>query len=127
MIVPPETGIGPREVASAFASPDAARAGAEKLRVQADSLRMAYATAARLQSNGAEWQKATEEAFRKFDGPLPGTFEFRLVRDGAKAKVLKLKCNECPATAPRVTRLPRQVALNMELPEPVAPAEWESE
>ncbi|HWS86179.1 MAG TPA: hypothetical protein VN282_04410 [Pyrinomonadaceae bacterium] len=123
MLVPPDSRMDPRAPADTLVVTDAARAEADKLRAEAVSLRAAYVTAARVQANGPEWQKATEEAFRRLNGSLPGTYEFRLVRDGAKGKVLKLKCNECPATAPRLTRLPRQAALTMPLPAPVAPAE----
>lgn len=121
MIVPPESGIDPRGVASALASSDVARTEAQQFRVEAEGLRVAYAAAARFDAKSPEWQKVTEEAVRKLNGSAGGTFEFRVVRDGKQTKVLKFKCNECPATAPRLTRLPRQVALTVPLPEPVAP------
>ena len=121
MIIPPESGIDPLGTARALASGDAARAEAQQFR--AEGLRVAYAAAARFGAKGPEWQKATEEAVRKLDGSLPGAYEFRVVRDGAKPKALKFKCGECPATAPRLTRLPRQVAVTVPLPAPVAPVE----
>jgi uncharacterized protein (DUF4415 family) len=122
MIVPPETGLDPRTLADTLVSADVARGGAERRRVEADGLRVAYSAAARFDANGPEWQKATADILRQFDGSLPGAYEFRVVRDGAKAKVLKLKCGECPAAAPRLTRLlPRQAAVNLPLPAPLAP------
>ena len=120
MITPPNNGVEPPRVAATLAAIGGARIEANMLRVEADGLRVASATSARFEVNGPEWQKALEEATRNFNGPARGTFEFRLVRDGVKARVLKFKCSECPATAPRVTRLPRQVAVNIELPEPDA-------
>ena len=123
MIIPPESGIDPRGVASAFAPGDAARVEAQQFRAEAEGLRVAYAAATRWDAKGPEWQKATEEAVRKLNGSLPGAYEVRVVRDGAKTKVLKFKCNECPPTAPRLTRLPRQIAVTLPLPAPVAPAE----
>lgn len=120
MIIPPDSGIDPRTAASALASSDAARAETKQLRV-------AYVDAARFEANGAGWQKATEEAVRKLNGSLPGNYQFRVLRDGAKTKVLKFKCGDCPATAPRLPRAPRPVASGMPPPAPVAPADWVSE
>ena len=105
MITPPNNGVEPPAVAAALAAVGGARVEADRLRVEV---------------NGPEWQKALEEAARNFNGPARGTYEFRVVRDGAKGKVLKFKCGDCPAPAPRVTRLPRQVAVSIELPEPDA-------
>jgi len=122
MLVPPDSRMDPRAPSNTLVATDAARAESDKLRVEADGLRVVYATAARVQANSPEWQKATEDAFRKLDGSPAGSVEFRFVRDGAKGRVLKLKCNECPATAPRLVRLPRQAALTMPLPAPIAPA-----
>ena len=121
MIIPPENGIDPRGLASALAASDVTRVEAQQFRVEA--VRVAYAAAARSDAKGPEWQKATEEAVRKLNGSLPAAYEFRVVRDGAKTKVLKFKCGECPSTAPRLTRLPRQVAVTLALPAPVAPAD----
>ena len=123
MIIPPEMGIDPRATAGALAPSDAARAEAQQLRAEAEGLRVAHAAAARFDAKGPEWQKATAEAVRKLNGSLPGAIEFRVVRDGAKTRVLKFKCYEYPATAPRPTRLPRQVAVTVPLPAPVAPAD----
>lgn len=120
MIVPPDGRLDPRGLASALASSDVARLEAQQFRAEAQSLRVAYAAGARFDTQSPEWQKATEEAVRKLNVSA-GTLELRVLRDGSKTKVLKFKCNECPATAPRLTRLPRQVAVTMPLPEPVAP------
>jgi hypothetical protein len=120
MIIPPENGIDPRGLASALAAGDVSRVEAQQFRVE--GLRVAYAAASRSDAKVPEWHKATEEAVRKLGESLPGAYEFRVVRDGAKTKVLKFKCGECPATAPRLTRLPRQVAVALPLPAPVAPA-----
>ena len=122
MIIPPESGIDPRGMASAFASSDAARVEAQQLGAEAESLRVAYAAAAaRFEAQSPEWQKVTKEAVRKLNGSVGDTYEFRLIRDGKQTKMFRFNCNECPATAPRLTRLPRQVALTVSLPEPVAP------
>lgn len=121
MITPPSNGVEPPAFADRLAAVGGARAEAERLRVEADGLRVASVTGARFELNGPEWQKALEDVTRSFNGPASGAYEFRVVRDGAKMKVLKFKCGQCPAPAPRVTRLPRQVAVNIELPEPVAP------
>lgn len=126
MIIPPDSGIDPHGLVSALASSDAAREESKQLRAGAEGLRVAY-TAARFDANGPEWQKVTEEAVRKLNGSLPATYEFRVLRDGAKMKVLKFKCGDCPATAPRLPRAPRPVAVGMPLPAPFAPAEWVSE
>jgi hypothetical protein len=126
MIIPPESGIDPRAVASAFASSDAAREEAKQFRVEAEGLRVAYTTAASFETQSPEWQKVTEEAVRKLGRSFPATYEFRVVRDGAKAKVLKFKCGDCPATAPRLPRAPRQVAVDL-VPAPVVSLQSASE
>ncbi|MET0650266.1 MAG: hypothetical protein ABW208_26970 [Pyrinomonadaceae bacterium] len=129
MIIPPDSGIDPRALSNALASRDAARVEANEFRrVEAEGLRVAYvAAAARFDAKGAEWQKSAEEVLRNLNGSRPGTYEFRVVRDGAKTKVLKFKCAECPAPAPRAPRPPRQVASGLPLPSPVAPAETAGE
>ena len=127
MIIPPDSGIDPRGFASALASSEATREEAKQLRFEAEGLRVAYATAARFEAKGPEWQKATQDAVRKLNGSLPGAYEFRVVRDGAKAKVLKFKCGDCPATAPRAPRAPRQVPAGAPLPSPFTTAEWAGE
>lgn len=121
MIIPPESGIDPRGTASALVSSDVARLEAQQFRVEAARLRVAYGAAAHFDAQSPAWQKVTEEAVRKLNESLPGAYEFRVVRDGKQTKVLKFKCNECPATAPRLMRLPRQVAVTLPLPAPVAP------
>lgn len=114
MIIPPENGIEPRTLSNVLTARDVAR-------VEADGLRVAYAAAARGEGASPEWQKAVEDTFRRLNAAQPGAYEFRVVTGGAKAKVLKFKCAECPAPAPRLTRLPRQVAVSMPLPAPFAP------
>lgn len=116
MIVPPDGGIDPRGAGS-----DVARVDTQQFRAEAEGLRVTYATAARFDAQSPDWQKAAEEAIRKLNGATGGTYDFRVVRDGAKTKVFKFKCNECPAPAPRLTRLPRQVAVTVPLPAPIAP------
>lgn len=128
MLIPPDAGIDPRAVTSSFVSSDVSRLDADKFRAEAQGLRVAYATAARFEAQSPEWQKATEEAVRKLNA-LPGTYEFRVVRDGSKTKVLKFKCGDCPAAAPRQPRAPRQAPAPGPMP-PVAAftsAEWASE
>jgi len=126
MIIPPETGIDPRGFVSALASSDVARIEPDQLRGEAKGLRVAY-DAARFEAQGAELQKATEEAVRKLNGSLPGTFEFRVLRDGAKVRVLKFKCGDCPASAPRQPRAPRQAPAPASLPVTFTSAEWAGE
>ena len=123
MIVPPEHGIDPRGIARALNSDDVARVESDRRRVEANRLRVAYATAAGLQENG-EWQREVEDSFRMLNGSLPAGYQFRLVRDGAKTKVLKLKCGQCPSTLPRA---PRPAPAALPLPAPSAPVEWVSE
>jgi hypothetical protein len=125
MIVPPDAGIDPRSLANTLVSTEVSRAEAGKLRAEADGLRVVYA--ARFDANGSEWQKATEDAVRKLNATLPGAYEFRVVRDGAKVKVLKFKCGDCPAGAPRLPLAPRRAPAGAPLPAPSAPAEWASE
>jgi hypothetical protein len=128
MIIPPESGIEPRALSNAFASRDGARVQVNEFRAEAEGLRVAYTAAARFDAvKGSEWQKSAEEALRKLNGSLPGAYELRLVRDGAKVKVLKLKCAECPLPAPRAPRAPRQVAVSLSQLTPVAPVETAGE
>jgi hypothetical protein len=124
MIIPPETGVDPRKLADALASSDVARLDADRLRVEAEGMRAAYNTRARFEAQGGEWQRATGEAVRQLNA-LPGAYEFRVLRDGSKVKVLKVRCGECPgACAPRPSRAPRQAP-----PAPVVftSAEWAGE
>jgi hypothetical protein len=126
MIIPPEAGIDPRGLVSALTSRDVARAEANQLRVEARGLRVAYDAAARFETQGPVWQKATEEAVRKLN-TLPGNYEFRVLRDGAKVKVLKFRCGDCPATAPRQPRAPRQAPAPAPLPVTFTSVEWAGE
>lgn len=121
MIIPPESGIDPRGLARALDSNDVARLEAQQFRAEAEGLRVVYGAAAPFDAKSPAWQKVTEEAVRKLNESLPGAYDFRVVRDGKQTKVLKFRCNECPATAPRLMRLPRQVAVTLPLPAPVAP------
>lgn len=123
MIIPPENGIDPRGIARALASEDVARVESDRLRVEANRLRAAHATAASFQADG-EWQKSTGDALRKLNGSLPAGYQFRFVREGAKAKVLKLKCGECPPALPRA---PRPSPAGVPPPAPSAPVEWMGE
>ncbi|HEX8187275.1 MAG TPA: hypothetical protein VF586_02920 [Pyrinomonadaceae bacterium] len=118
MIIPPDGGIDPRSLADRLTSLEVARVEADRLRAEAEGLRVAYAAAARPGANGPEWQKATEGAVRELNGALPGAYEFRVVRDGAKTKVLKFKCGDCPAGAPRPPRAPRHVVVDVPAPAP---------
>lgn len=125
MIIPPDKGIDPRGLAKAIEQRVAALEGAKHVR--AEGVRVGYAAGTHFESKGPEWQKATEDIFRQLNGSLPGAYEFHVVRDGAKTKVLKIKCNECPGAAPRTPRAPRQAPAVAPLPAPVAPAEWAGE
>lgn len=127
MIIPPETGIDPRALANALTSSGGARVEADKFRVEAEGMRMAYAAAVRFDAKGPGLQKAAGDAVRRLNNSAPGAYEFRVGRDGAKTKVLKFKCGECPATAPRLPRAPRQVAVDLPVPAPVVPAEFAGE
>ena len=127
MIIPPEAGVDPRKVADALAASDVARLDADKLRVEAEGLRVAYNARARFEARGVEWQKATEEAVRQLN-TLPGAYEFRVLRDGPKVKVLKVRCGECPASgAPRPSRAPRQAPPAPPAPVVFTSAEWAGE
>jgi hypothetical protein len=127
MIIPPGSGIDPRALANTLTSNDVTRVEANKLRFEAEGLRVAYAAAMRSEAPSPEWQKVTEEAVRKLNGSLPGAYEFRVVRDGAKTKVLKFKCGDCPATAPRAPRAPRPAPAAAPQPAPFTSAEWAGE
>ena len=110
----------------ALASSDVARIEADKLRGEARSLHVAYDTT-RFEAQSPEWQRATEEAVRNLKGSLSGTYEFRVLREGAKVKVLKFKCGDCPATTPRQPRAPRQAPPSAPLPVTFTSAEWAGE
>jgi hypothetical protein len=124
MIVPPDKVLDPLGIAKARTPDEMARVESDRLRVEANRLRVAYAAAASFQANDPELQKATEDAFRMLNGSLPAGYQFRLVRDGAKTKVLKLRCGQCPSTLPRA---PRPAPAAVPLPAPPAPAEWVGE
>ncbi|MDT7809316.1 MAG: hypothetical protein QOJ70_3129 [Acidobacteriota bacterium] len=119
MIIPPDSGIDPHALADLSAAWSKTQEGSarEQRKVAAEMRRVAYVTT-RLDGNNVEWRKAGEEALRSLNATtLPGTFEFRLVRDGSKTKVLKFirrngDAGHQPATvpAPRAPRLPGQVA-----------------
>jgi hypothetical protein len=123
MLIPPDAGIDPPSLADTLASDDVVRVESGRLRVEADGLRVAYASAAK----GAEWQKATREAVRTLDATLPGAYEFRVVRDGARTRVLKFKCGNCPAGAPRAPQPPRQLPATPPAPVTFTSAEWAGE
>jgi hypothetical protein len=127
MIIPPESGIDPRGLLNTLKASDISRVESDTFRAEAEGLRAAYAAAARSQGKSPEWQKAAADTFRKLNASKPGAYEFRVVRDGKQTKVMKFKCSDCPAPAPRLTRLPRQVAVSMPLPAPSAPFETASE
>lgn len=97
MIIPPDGGIDPRVVARVET------VGALRLTGKAG----ADYVAARFEAKGGEWRKA-EEALRDIEASLPGSYEFRLERDGSKVKVLKFRRGPspcCPAApAPRAPR-----------------------
>jgi hypothetical protein len=120
MLIPPDAGIDPRALANTLASADVAR-------VEADGLRVAYGAAARFEARGGEWQKATEEAVRTLNATRPVSYEFRVLRDGAKTKVLKFKCGNCPAAAPRAPQPPRQLPAAPPAPVTFTSAEWAGE
>lgn len=124
MIIPPDSapdsGVGPEGLASLLESRSASLEDAKHLREQAEGVRVAL-TGARFEMKGAQWQKAADEAVRSLN--VPGTYEFRIQREGSKVRVLKFnKCSDCPAPAPRA---PRQAAKFAPLPSaafaPVSP------
>ena len=126
MIIPPDAGIGPHAVQSVHAYRSAALEGAKRARVEAESERAAT-FAARSEVANVEWRKVGEELSRRVNLGTPGAYEFRVVHDGQKMKVVKVKCAECPAPAPRLPRAPRQVAAGgpRTAPPPPAPADGE--
>ncbi len=108
MIIPPDAGINPRDVARAVAGAPAVRVEmVEALRL-AGKARVDYVSA-RFEAKGGEWHKA-EEALRNIEAALPGSYELRLDRNGSKTKVLKFRrapapcCAPAPAPAPRAPR-----------------------
>ncbi|MET0623869.1 MAG: hypothetical protein ABW250_12865 [Pyrinomonadaceae bacterium] len=108
MIIPPDAGIDPRGAARAAADAPAARVDAAENVRRAEKVRVNF-VATRFEAKGGEWQKV-EQALRNIEGSLPGTYEFRLDRDGVKTKVLKFRrapspcCAPAPAPAPRAPR-----------------------
>lgn len=124
MIIPPDRANDPRVLARALPPNGVARFEADRLRAEAEGLRVAYAAAARLQADGSEWEKSVAEALRKFEGSAQRTYQFRVVREGAKTKVVKSRSADCPSTLPRAP-LPMPAAAP--LPAPSAPAEWAGE
>ncbi|MBV8859254.1 MAG: hypothetical protein JOZ02_20140 [Acidobacteria bacterium] len=113
MLIPPDAGIDPRALAHTLTS--------------ADGLRVDYSANGRSEAKDFEWQKATEEAVRTLNATLPASYEFRVVRDGAKTKVLRLKCGGCPATTPRAPQQPRQLPAAPPAPVTFTSAEWAGE
>jgi hypothetical protein len=127
MIIPPDSVNVPLALSNTMTSTDVARLESDKLRVEAGGLRVAYTTSARSEVQGAEWQKATEEAVRKLNAALPGTYEFRVVREGVKTRVLKFKCGDCPSSAPRAPQQPRRLPAAPPAPVTFTSAEWAGE
>lgn len=106
MIIPPDGGIDPRDVARAVAGASALRAEAVESHELAEKVRVGF-VAARFEVKGGEWRKAGE-ALRNMETTLPGSYELRLDRNGSKAKVLRVRrapSASCPpAPAPRAPR-----------------------
>jgi hypothetical protein len=101
MIIPPDGGVDPREAARAAANVAPARERAARARKLAEQVRMTY-VAAGFDARGVEWRKA-DESLRQLEENFPGPLEFRVERDGAKSKVLKVKRvagANCPSPAP---------------------------
>jgi len=100
MIIPPDSGIDPQALARAATNVKAAQA-----RKLAADVRMSY-VATGFDGKNVEWRKA-DESLRMLEEALPGSYEFRIERDGPKTKVLKVKraaapC--CPRPAPSAPR-----------------------
>jgi hypothetical protein len=119
MIIPPDSGIDPR--GPSRVSEMASRDGERQAFKFAADVRVAYA-AARSEAKGPEWRKA-DEALRRLEEAMPGAYEFRLERDGSKAKLLKIKrvaapCCPRPAPAPRAPRPAGVDAATAPLPVP---------
>jgi hypothetical protein len=114
MIIPPGSGIDPLAFADSHAFESTVRDGALQKRKVAEELRRVAFVAARFDGKNIEWQKPGDEALRKLNETLPGTYEFRLNRDGATRKVLKGRRTGStgrPCTAPRAPQAPGQVAV----------------
>ena len=98
MIIPPDSGVDPRSFAAANVSAAQARRRAEDVRV--------IFTATGFEGKGIEWRKA-DESLRRLEAQFPGSYEYRLTRDGSKPKVLKVKRGTvtcCPLPAPPAPR-----------------------
>lgn len=95
MIIPPGSGVEPKELT---------RASATAARRLADEVRVTY-VARGFDGKGAEWLRQTE-ALRRLEESLPGGYQIRLDRDGAKRKAPKFRCEipACPPAAPRAAR-----------------------
>ena len=109
MIIPPDSGIDPRVAANV--SMAQARRWAQDVRVTFN--------ATRFEGKSIEWRKA-DESLRKLEEKLPGTYEFRLDREGSKTKVLKVKRGTvtcCPLPAPPA---PRSVGVDAAAAAPLA-------
>jgi hypothetical protein len=103
MIIPPDSGVDPRALAGAYR--DAAQG-----RKLAERVRASY-VATRFEAKGVEWRKVEgelrEEDLRAIEKTLPGSFEFRLDRDGSKTKALKVKRGTVTCCAPPAPHAPR--------------------
>jgi hypothetical protein len=105
MIIPPDSGIDPKGLARVAAGvPGVYRDLAEGRRPAAPA-RVSYVET-RFGAQGVEWRKV-ENDLREAEKNLPGSFEFRLDRDGSKRRVLKVKRGTvtcCPQPAPPAPR-----------------------
>jgi hypothetical protein len=105
MIIPPDSGIDPKGRMRVAANVSGAYRDAVQGRRLAEQVRMSYVET-RFEAKRGEWRKV-ENDLREVEKAFPGSFEFRLDRDGSKPKVLKVKRGTvtcCPLPAPPAPR-----------------------
>jgi hypothetical protein len=114
MIIPPGMGLDPPGLADLRAL-ESVRGNASRKGRAATELKRVRFIATRFDGKNIDWQKADDEALRKFNEAPSGTYEFRLDSDGATRRVLKVRrtgnaARPPSAVAPRASQAPGLVA-----------------